>query len=109
MIDKEAFLKAALPEKKVNLHGAEVTVRGLSRSEVVGLQAHKDSLPKLEMAILALGFVDPALDADDVKAWYESAPAGDIDKVVGVISDLSGMTPASSKSGVPGVRRGPRA
>ena len=108
MIDKEVFLKASLPEGKVDLHGAQITVRGLSRSEVVDLQQHADDLPRLERTILLLGFVDPPMTADDVDGWYRSAPAGDVDKVVGVISDLSGMTPAAPKSGVSGVRRGRR-
>lgn len=104
MIDKEAFLKSSLPERCVDLDGAEVTVRGLSRAEVVALQALKDNLAALEQRILELGFVDPPMDAADAERWYTSAPAGQIDRVVAAISDLSGMTPTAPKSGVPGVR-----
>lgn len=104
MIDKEAFLKSSLPERTFDLDGDEVTVRGLSRAEVVALQALKADLAALERRILELGFVDPALDAGEVERWYTAAPAGHTDKVVAAITDLSGMTAAAPKSGVPGVR-----
>lgn len=108
MIDKERFLKASLPEGTVDLDGQTVTVRGLSRTEVVDLQAHKDDLANLERGILEAGFVDPPMSAADVAAWYGSAPAGDIDTVIEKIRDLSGMSPAAAKSGVPGLRDEPR-
>lgn len=105
MIDKETFLKAALPERQVDLDGQVVTVRGLSRAEVVGLQGLTDNLPGLEQKILLLGFVDPPLTDGDVTTWYGSAPAGHIDKVVTAISQLSGMAEGAAKSRVPKVRK----
>ena len=109
MIDKEQFLKAAVPEDLVNVPGhGQVRVRGLTRSEVVGLQAMPKDVGALERRIIQLGMVDPVLDEGDVAAWYASAPAGHTDLIVDAVSRLSGLSEAAPKSGVPGVRRGQR-
>lgn len=107
MIDKEAFLKPRLPEATVELDGATVTVRGLSRSEVIGLQPLAKDQEQLEKRILLFGFVDPVLTPDEVDQWYAAAPAGDIDRVIDEISGLSGTSEGANKSGVSEVRGRP--
>lgn len=110
MIDKEAFLKAALPEETILLAGlGEVRVRGLSRSEALSLGAHKDDPRALEQLIVRLGLVEPALSEDEVTAWFASAPAGLVDPIVKAVERLSGLGEGAPKSGIPGVRRGSRA
>lgn len=110
MIDREQFLKAGVPEQVVVIPGAgEVRVRGLTRLEVLGLQALTADQGALERRIIHLGMVDPELDEDDVAAWYAAAPAGHTDLIVEAVSALSGIAAGAPKSGVSGVRRGSRA
>ncbi len=106
MIDRERFLKAAVPEAEVDIPGeGTVRVRGLTRTEVLGLQGLASDQAALERRIIALGLVDPELSAADVDAWYDTAPAGHTDLIVNKVSDLSGITEGAAKSGVPAVRR----
>lgn len=110
MIDKEAFLKATAPETSVELPGlGTVKVRGLSRSEAVSLAPLKDDTGALERRILILGLVDPALTEDELKAWYDSAPAGLVDPIIAAIERLSGLGKGAPKSDVPRVPGRPRA
>ena len=105
MIDREVFLKAALPEAEVDLPGVgPVRVRGLTRAEVVALQGFKADVGAVERRIIALGLVDPALGPDDVDVWYDTAPAGMTDLIVNEVSRLSGLSDGATKSGVPGIR-----
>lgn len=105
MIDKDLFLKALVPEAVVSVQGVgEVRVRGLSRGEVLSLQALRDDLPALEQRILVLGLVEPSLGPDEVAAWYEAAPSAHVDVLTTEIARLSGMAEGAAKSGVPGLR-----
>lgn len=107
MIDREQFLKAALPEAELDIPDVgTVRVRGLTRAEALGLQTIKDDPGALEQRIILLGLVEPALSADDVDAWYGSAPAGLTDLIVDAVSRLSGLGEGAAKSGVPGIRSG---
>lgn len=104
MIDREQFLKVAVPEAVVDLPGfGEVRVRGLTRVEAMGLKGFSDN-GDLERRIIHLGMVEPALDEDDVAAWYAAAPAGMTDIIVDQVSKLSGLGQGAAKSGVPGIR-----
>lgn len=110
MIDKEAFLKAPTPEETILLPGVgEIRVRGLTRSEAVSLQRVKDDPAALEQLIVRLGLVEPSLTADEVKGWYETAPAGLTDIIVAVVERLSGLSEGAPKSDVPGPGKRPRA
>lgn len=107
MIDREAFLKAVLPEEVIALPGVgDVRVRGLSRSEALSLAKAKDDPQALEMLIVRLGLVEPALSEEECKAWFASAPAGLVDPIVKAVERLSGLGEGAPKSGVPGVRKG---
>lgn len=104
-MDRETFLKARLPEREVELPGVgTVRVRGLSRAEAMQVRGLRDDLAAAEQLLVVLGLVDPALSADDVAAWYASAPAGEIDLLVGPIQELSALGEDAPKSGVPGLR-----
>ncbi len=105
MIDREQFLKAAAPEAVVDIPGeGQVRVRGLTRVEVVGLQALPKETGLIERRIIQLGMVDPTLTEADVEAWYGTAPAGHTDLIVNEVSRLSGIGEGAAKSGVPPVR-----
>lgn len=104
-VDRETFLKARLPERDVDLPGVgTVRVRGLSRAEAMRVRDLRDDLAAAEQLLVTLGLVDPALSAGDVAAWYEAAPAGEIDRLVGPIQELSALGEDAPKSGLPGLR-----
>lgn len=75
--------------------GSTVAIRALTREEVVRAQdkpAHERSL-----YYIAAGMVEPALSLEEVKAWAESAPAGDLVAVEEGIAELSGLTEGAGK------------
>lgn len=105
MIDREAFLKHRLGERTVELPGVGmVRVRGLSRQEVFEIQKLKDT-EAMERRVVFCALVEPKLSEEDVAAWYENAPAGEIDLIVTPIQELSGLAEGAAKSGVSAVRR----
>jgi len=108
VIDKEAFLKHRLGESAVDLPGVGIVrVRGLSRAEAFRVQKAGDP-DAMERLVVFLGLVEPRLTEDEVAAWYEAAPAGEIDLLVRPIQELSGLSEGAAKSGLPPVRRGRR-
>lgn len=104
MIDKEAFLKGTTPERDVEVSSGVVRVRGLTRQEQISLQEFADDLSALETRIVWLCLIDPVLTLEEAAHWYGVAPAGDPDLVIKASADLSGMSEAAPKSGVPGIR-----
>jgi hypothetical protein len=73
---------AALPS------GATVRVRGLNRIEAATVGQQSD-LAEQEMRTVALGLVDPSMTLAEVRKWYRTAPAPDIEAVAKAIHDLT--------------------
>jgi hypothetical protein len=100
---KARLLKSRLGEKTIEIPGVgEVTVRGLSRGEVLLLQKTSNNPTQLEQKIIAVGMVEPKLSEKDVATWQKAATSGEIDRVVDVINELSGLGQGATKSDVPG-------
>lgn len=94
-IDKKQLLTARLPRQEVEVGGlGSVVVRGLSRNEVLGVQALAASGDSnaFEVGLLAAGLVDPVLDEAEIRAWRQAALASEIEPVVDAILELSGLT-----------------
>lgn len=105
-MDKELLLKRKAVDgtRKVPIEGVgDVTVRGLSRSEVKAAQQLPED--ERENVLIALAIVDPELTPEEVGEWLDSAPAGDSTAVMDAVAELSGMSEGARKSGVPGVRK----
>lgn len=101
-MDKSKLLAPRLAERDVDVPGVgTVRVRGLTRAEVATIGS-RDGL-EAERVALSLGLVDPRLTQDEVGQWQASAPAMEIQPVLLAINELSGMTRAAQKSGVPAV------
>lgn len=97
-MDKELLFSSALDDAEVEISRGKVRVRGLSRAEIHGMNRGKDPNPTLvEQRTVQLGLVDPELTLDEVQRWYTVAPAGDIQKIVNAVLDLSGMTDGADK------------
>lgn len=107
-MDKDALLSSSrLPQAKVDLVDGTVTVRGLSRGEIIGVQQFSDDLPALEKAILHYGMVDPPLTPDEVARWYQVATHEEVEQILETIRDLSGLGEGSAKAIYKSVRREP--
>lgn len=103
-MDKKLLFVDRLPRVTVEVPGGEVTVRGLSRAEVVKLN---DAGPgTAERTALRLGLVDPVLTDAEVGEWLAAWPAGDIQPVVEKIMELSGLNPGAAKEQYKSLRDG---
>ena len=105
MIDKSALLARRLGEGDHEIQGVgTVRIRGLSRAELLELQALDGGALVTDRRMVSLALVDPALTEDEVKAWQENSHAGEIEQLTLAIAELSGIGVGAPKSGVPGVR-----
>lgn len=79
--------KGRIDSRKVELSGGEVEVHGLTiaQSRIAGNLDGTDSIAA------AISFAT-GTDKPDVVEWLESAPAGDVTKLLNAISEISGLT-----------------
>lgn len=96
-MDKELLFKAQVSEADVELNSGTVRVRGLTRGEMHAMNARNADPLLVEQRTVKTGLVDPELTLDEVKRWYETALAGDVQKVVSAVLELSGMYEGSDK------------
>lgn len=100
-IDKDA------PGESVQLPtlGLEVRVRGLSRGEVLAMQALRaegilDTQAKWEAHMFAQALTSPRMTKAEVLEWQAASPAGEMEPVSAKITKLSAMDEGADKSGV---------
>jgi hypothetical protein len=101
-MDKSALLtdRVTTTTGTVSIEGiGEVTVRGLSRYEMVlaAKIGDGDDL-KQERFILSCAMVDPELTEDEVAAWQKASPPGEINEVATKVNELSGIGQGAAKS-----------
>jgi hypothetical protein len=105
-MDKSALTAKRLKTEKIHLDGLEepITVRGLSRAEMhVGSQiGERKGAAEQEQFLLSCALVDPAMSPEDVRAWQEGSPFGEINEVQKAVNRLSGIGKDATKSDVPG-------
>ena len=92
---------------KVETHAGVVTVRALTRSEVLRLNTGRElgviDVAGFERQMVAIAMVDPVMTEDDVKVWQDHERAGGaLADITDKISDLSGLAQGAQKSGVQG-------
>lgn len=96
---KEDLLKQMFGIQEVELQrGGTVKVRGLTRAEAHTVKDKKMTEEESEQFVLSLAVVEPKLSKDDVRAWQENSPAGEIQDVYEAIVRLSGMEKAAAKA-----------
>jgi hypothetical protein len=79
--------------------GRKITVRGLSRYELILASAGGREGPDIEAYNLSVGVVDPKLTFAQARAWQKRSQAGgDIGMVSRTIRDLSGLGEGADKS-----------
>jgi hypothetical protein len=104
-VDKAALLARRLGEDKHEIEGfGVVRIRGLSRAEVIELQALPGGVAASDRRMVSLCLLDPVLTEDEVGIWQANSAPMEIERLTLAIRDLSGMGPGAPKSGVSGVR-----
>lgn len=106
-MDKEVLFKrkAADTIDQVDLgDGIIVTVRALSRDEVIHLKEENASARTFDNRLISAALVDPEMTPAEVAEWLDEAPAGDSVAVVKAVMDLSNLGEGAHKSDVAGVR-----
>lgn len=105
VVDKAALLARRLGEGEHEIPGfGTVRFRGLSRAELIALQALEGGTAVTDRRMVSLALLDPVLSEDDVKTWQENSHPHEIEGLTLAIAELSGLGVGASKSGVPGVR-----
>lgn len=89
--------------------GQVVRVRGLSRGEVLAMQALKDkgildTQAKWEAHMFSWAMVYPRMTSAEVLEWQAASPAGEMEPVATKISELSALVEGADKSDLPSVR-----
>lgn len=114
-ISKDALLgQSGPPQADVEIPGlGTVTVRGLTRVEVLSVRKATDNDPAavdgprllvLERKLIAAGMVEPEMSEADVHRWQDVAPAGQLEPITEKIQELSGLLEGSDKATFPEVR-----
>lgn len=101
---------AALTTPRLNGKTAEVEiegvgtvlVRGLSRWEMIHLQALEGNRHRQDAAALAIAMVEPKLTDEEAAAWQRAGGWMEIEAIARKINELSGIGKDAAKSGVSG-------
>jgi hypothetical protein len=72
--------------------GATVVIRGLTRTEALGLHGEEMDALEVERILVATALVDPAMSEDEVGEWQNVAAAGELQPLADAVLELSGMT-----------------
>ena len=94
MDKSKLFSKVAMPTTIVELPGiGTVTVRGLTRAEVLDIQRQRNGRKAdwIERQMVRIGLTDPELTDDEVEQMYAALPNGHLDRITKAIAGLSGM------------------
>lgn len=102
-MDKSALLvdRVTGTTAEVEIEGVgTVTVRALSRHEMIQGGKLEDDTMAQERYILSKAMVDPPMGEHDVAAWQKCSPPGEINKVAMKVNELSGIGKGADKSSV---------
>jgi hypothetical protein len=103
MLTKEQLLAQRFGVREYEIPGVgTIKVRSLTRGqalEVVGKELDK---AEAERYLLSRGLAEPELTEDDVRVWQDNSPAGEIQEIAKLITELSGLSDGAPKSGVQG-------
>ena len=101
--DKKAALLAprtgAGSTRTVTVNGVDVTVRALTRKEILSAQKDHDGsdTAAIECAMLSLALVDPVMTPEEVATWQAVSPAGELEPVTDALSELSKINVGAAK------------
>lgn len=75
----------------------KIKIRPLSRAEGLKHANRKMDTLVAEQKLLSMALVDPVMSEEDVAAWQQAAPAGELHDVFMFVATLSGMREESPK------------
>lgn len=103
MLTKEQLLAQRFGVREYEIPGVgTIRVRSLTRGEALEVVGKELDKAEAERYLLAKGLVEPALTEDDVRVWQDNSPAGEIQEIAKLVTELSGLSDGAPKSGVPG-------
>ena len=85
-----------------------VTVRPLNRQEATSLRLMGQegaTLDELEQKMVSMSMVEPKMTPEDVAAWQQASPAGDLEVVTAKIAEISGLNQGAPKAAYKQFRR----
>lgn len=90
--------------REVPTHAGVVVVRGLTRAEVLRMNAKfKPGSLEWEQLAVSKAMLTPVMTSAEVATWQEVDKAGGVlGPITDAISELSGTSEGAQKSGVPG-------
>lgn len=100
-MDKESLLadRISANTRTVEIEGlGEITVRGLSRHEMIHVFSFNGKRHQQERVALSLAMVDPELTEEEVGVWQRHAPNDEIERVSQIINELNGTATGAAKS-----------
>lgn len=101
----EALTAARLGEATITIENVgDLRIRPLTRGQALLLN-EVESLEDKDNIMISMGVVEPKLTVEQVQAWAEAAPAGELGPVSEAIARLSGMTRDSAKGATKSVPR----
>ena len=95
-MDKDFLTSRRLPTKDIPIEGGVITVRALTRTESMQVGTKKETIER-ERFMLVCAMVEPPMTYQDVKAWQDCSPAGELEMVTTEIARLSGMLPGQQE------------
>ncbi len=96
-VDKATLLEGRRGPRPYEIDGVgEVMIRPLSRGQTMVVQDVADSEER-DNLIISMGLVDPALTVEEVQAWADGAPAGELARLGMEIARISGMIDGQQK------------
>lgn len=95
---KAKLLARRLGQDDVPIPGVgTVTVRSLSRDEVLHIRAMTGTLAEQERWMLATCMVEPTLTEEEARQWMTGSNAGELEPVTDKIAKLSGLVKDADK------------
>lgn len=103
MLTKEQLLAERFGVREYEIPGVgSIKLRSLTRGEALQIVGKEMDKADAERYLLSRGLVEPKLTEDDVAVWQDSSPAGEIQEIAKLITELSGMSAGAPKSGISG-------
>lgn len=111
-VDLKNALMAGEPQEaddtaEVKTHAGVVTVRALTRKEVLNLNSGRQNgelnIAEYEAVMVSKGLVSPKMSVAEVSSMqdHEKAGSGALKDITDKIAELSGLAEGADKSGVP--------
>lgn len=92
-MDKKQLLsrRKGFTEVEVEVEGGAVTVRSLSRDEILAVRALANDPGKFERKLLSFAMVNPTLTEAEVREWQKNSDALELEDITDKVLEISGL------------------